>query len=252
MGNSESQPVRNVDKRTARRDHAPKFKGAITSYRQGIWGAAPKDADIGTDSLFHSANDALRVAVRRRPFFKHELDQGEFDVVSCERRRITVHDCRLHPDCRRLFVDHKCVCSLATPGAKRRVGPEPVREWSTPPPPCHPGPRPPAPPPHPTPHTPLASWRVASRSHSRPLEPRRANASGRFGSIVCTTRRRTRSKSTARASRRSSSAPHAPPTHRPFSCTARRAAARRLRCAPSLRRRRTRSSDASTRRRATT
>lgn len=107
MGNSESQPVRNVDKRTARRDHAHLFKGAITSYRQGIWGTPPKDGDLGRDHLIHDPGDALRVAVRRRPFFKHELDQGEFDVVSCEKRKITVHDCRLYPDCRRLYVEHK-------------------------------------------------------------------------------------------------------------------------------------------------
>ena len=47
------------------------------------------------------------VAVRRRPFFKHERDQGEFDVVSCAKRKICVHDCRMYPDCRRLYVEHK-------------------------------------------------------------------------------------------------------------------------------------------------
>lgn len=108
MGNSESQPVRNVDKRTARRDHSHLFKGAITQFRQTIYGTNPADADDEKrNPLIHDPGDALRVAVRRRPFFKHELDQGEFDVVSCEKRRITVHDCRLHADCRRLFVEHK-------------------------------------------------------------------------------------------------------------------------------------------------
>ena len=33
MGNAESQPVRNVDKRTARRDHAPLFSSAVQRYR---------------------------------------------------------------------------------------------------------------------------------------------------------------------------------------------------------------------------
>ena len=112
MGNSESQPVKNVDKRTARRDHAHLFKGAITQYRQGVWsGGAPGDDEVSRDPLIHAPGDALRVAVRRRPFFKHELDQGEFDVVTCERRRITVHDCRLYPDCRRLYVEHMDVYS---------------------------------------------------------------------------------------------------------------------------------------------
>lgn len=107
MGNSESQPVRNVDKRTARRDHSHLFKGAITRYRQEVGGADPDAPEAMRDPLIHEPGDALRVAVRRRPFFKHELDQGEFDVVSCEMRRITVHDCRLYADCRRLYVEHK-------------------------------------------------------------------------------------------------------------------------------------------------
>ena len=108
MGNSESQPVRNVDTRTARRDHAHLFKGGITRFRQEIYGTHPADMeDSSRDPLIHAPGDALRVAVRRRPFFKHELDQGEFDVVSCERRRITVHDCRLYSDCRRLYIEHK-------------------------------------------------------------------------------------------------------------------------------------------------
>jgi hypothetical protein len=105
MGNSESQPVRNVDKRTARRDHAHLFRGAITQYRQSHAGGLP--AELSRDPLLHDPGDALRVAVRRRPFFKHELDQGEFDVVSCETRKITVHDCRLYADCRRMFVEHR-------------------------------------------------------------------------------------------------------------------------------------------------
>ena len=107
MGNAESQPVRNTDKRTARRDHAHKFKGAITMYRQEHGGAPPGVGDLERNPLIHDPGDALRVAVRRRPFFKHELDQGEFDVVSCETRKITVHDCRLYPDCRRMYVEHK-------------------------------------------------------------------------------------------------------------------------------------------------
>ena len=45
MGNAESQPVRNVDKRTARRDHAPKFISAISDYRyeNGLLGECTGD-----------------------------------------------------------------------------------------------------------------------------------------------------------------------------------------------------------------
>ena len=100
MGNAESQPVRNVDKRTARRDHAPRFKGEITRFRQ-----------LGVAALLeeHAApNRQVRVCVRRRPIFSHELRAGEFDVLTCaeDARSIAVHDCRMHADCRRLYCNH--------------------------------------------------------------------------------------------------------------------------------------------------
>ena len=36
MGNAESQPVRNVDKRTARRDHASIFEAAVQRFKQAL------------------------------------------------------------------------------------------------------------------------------------------------------------------------------------------------------------------------
>ena len=38
MGNAESQPVRNVDKRTARRDNSAQFNAAIWKYRANVLG----------------------------------------------------------------------------------------------------------------------------------------------------------------------------------------------------------------------
>lgn len=107
MGNSESQPVRNVDKRSARRDHAHLFKEAIYRYRQEHMAAVPTYP--ANSSLIHDPSDALRVgascdqtakptsaqlpvakskristaltlAVRRRPLFPRESEQNEFDV----------------------------------------------------------------------------------------------------------------------------------------------------------------------------
>ena len=103
MGNAESQPVRNVDKRTARRDHAPLFKGALSRYRFELQQAADAASEADADDL---SSGRLRVAVRRRPIFPHETGAGEFDVVSCKHKNIVIHDCRMHPDCRRLFVSH--------------------------------------------------------------------------------------------------------------------------------------------------
>ena len=108
MGNAESQPVRNVDKRTARRDHAPLFRGAITAFRQQHCGERVAADD---DAQPPQRLERVQVAVRRRPIFPHELKEGEFDVLTCPGRRevsdsIVVHDARMHPDCAHLFINH--------------------------------------------------------------------------------------------------------------------------------------------------
>ena len=63
MGNSESQPVRNVDKRTARRDHAHLFKGAITKFRQD------HEGDVGPQPLEPTAGNREKPA--RQHFLRH-------------------------------------------------------------------------------------------------------------------------------------------------------------------------------------
>ena len=108
MGNAESQPVRNVDKRTARRDFAHLFKGALTRYRQNVLvdgGGAAAEGPVPVDWEDRGGRH-LRIAVRRRPIFPHETNAGEFDVVTCTPTEVTIHDCRMHPDCRRLYVGH--------------------------------------------------------------------------------------------------------------------------------------------------
>ena len=118
MGNAESQPVRNVDKRTARRDHAPKFMGAIAQYRydNGLLGEDAHERQPTEGAVEHGDGDScqgegagtsrLRVCVRQRPIFNHETKAGEFDVLSSDRRAMVVHDCRTEADCRRLFIAH--------------------------------------------------------------------------------------------------------------------------------------------------
>ena len=109
MGNAESQPIRNVDKRTARRDNALQYNQAIWNYRAHVLGPLkPPEllpAELGPA---HSDNGSasVRVCIRRRPIFPHEMKAGEFDVVSCDGRAIVVHDCRLRPDCRNLIINH--------------------------------------------------------------------------------------------------------------------------------------------------
>eukprot|EP00962_Isochrysis_galbana_P001553 scaffold400_cov125-Isochrysis_galbana.AAC.2 len=110
MGNSESQPIRNVDKRTARRDNALQYNQAIWNYRADVLGPLqPPDlaeAELAGDAASGSSA-SVRVCIRRRPIFSHEVRAGEFDVLSCSAgRSIVVHDCRLRPDCRNLIINH--------------------------------------------------------------------------------------------------------------------------------------------------
>ena len=104
MGNSESSnPVRNMDKRTARREYRTDFMRAISNYRSQL---------VGLKQKIHSVDDNwgdgnIKVFVRKRPIFKHELDAYEFDVATCTTHdKIVVHDARMHNDMKRQLMNH--------------------------------------------------------------------------------------------------------------------------------------------------
>ena len=47
----------------------------------------------------------VRVVVRKRPIFEHEIDGHEFDVATClDARNVTIHDTRMHADMRRMLL----------------------------------------------------------------------------------------------------------------------------------------------------
>lgn len=112
MGNNESNPIRNMDKRTARRENSKAFMTAITAYRA----RASKNSNNNNNNNHQSSRDLtwandndqnIRVCVRKRPIFKHEVEDFEFDVVSAiNGRQAVVHDGRMHTDMRRQFMDH--------------------------------------------------------------------------------------------------------------------------------------------------
>jgi kinesin family protein 2/24 len=64
----------------------------------------PFAAPPGT-AVAHPASN-LKVCIRKRPFFPHEHQAGEFDVISCLPERVVVHDARMQPDMRNMFVNH--------------------------------------------------------------------------------------------------------------------------------------------------
>ena len=81
MGNAESNPVRNMDKRTARRTHAISFQRAIAMSRRR--GGEPafsvsEGPRSSSSSSCGGSGGSVRVFVRKRPIHDAELD-AEFD-----------------------------------------------------------------------------------------------------------------------------------------------------------------------------
>ena len=105
MGNSESSnPIRNMDKRTARREYRADFTRAITEYRR-------RNIATGRGIIKRNSGDwfdgNIKVFVRKRPIFKHELDGYEFDVATCTTEdTIVIHDARMHNDMKRQIMNH--------------------------------------------------------------------------------------------------------------------------------------------------
>ena len=111
MGNAQGNPIRNIDKRTARREYKDTFQRAILKYQldNGIDPSVPrKDLEkrilnFGDGGSGSSSN--VRVVVRKRPIFEHEIDGHEFDVATClDARNVTIHDTRMHADMRRMLL----------------------------------------------------------------------------------------------------------------------------------------------------
>mmetsp|Transcript_2379 Transcript_2379/g.5492 ORF Transcript_2379/g.5492 Transcript_2379/m.5492 type:complete len:813 (+) Transcript_2379:158-2596(+) len=122
MGAAESV-VRNVDKRTARRENRKAFIEGIAQFRaqhQLLQGEnanqgpeASSDAGSARDvqNAANHTNDEdqmVRVFVRKRPIFPHELEQKEFDVISSDKTHgeLFVHDARMEADMKGRFLNH--------------------------------------------------------------------------------------------------------------------------------------------------
>jgi len=108
MGQTESNPVRNLDKRTARRQYRTAFSNAVTRYRADDlhhYNTVPQDATAQEPT---DESRPVQCFIRKRPIFPRELKAREFDVVSCgaNRRRCTVHDARMKMDMRNRMMTH--------------------------------------------------------------------------------------------------------------------------------------------------
>ncbi|KAG2381700.1 hypothetical protein C9374_006084 [Naegleria lovaniensis] len=84
----------NIDKRSYRREHSELYMKLIQYYRDGM----DDDAQSPTSSEQQaSSEDVVKVFIRKRPMFERDLKAGEYDVVTCKKHDIIVHDCRMHP-----------------------------------------------------------------------------------------------------------------------------------------------------------
>ena len=110
MGSNESNPVRNIDKRTARREYRTQFIQAIDDFRASPRVKREEKESEGSNKvplLEWKEGETIRVCVRKRPIFDYELENSEFDVVSCiARRKAVIHDARMQADMKHRFMNH--------------------------------------------------------------------------------------------------------------------------------------------------
>lgn len=88
---------KNVDKRTARKEHRDEFGDAIARIRNGLMQLVPQTKKA-RPSLKKGGIQRIHVYVRKRPVLEHEQKKGEFDVVTIgDDGHVFVHDCRMYP-----------------------------------------------------------------------------------------------------------------------------------------------------------
>lgn len=105
MGNTESNPVKNIDKRTARREYHLDFSNAIAKYRSRL------QTDLDIDQLggkYRARDGEISVCVRKRPINKSEVDCCEFDVITtlADQKSLVVHDARMGSDMKTQYIEH--------------------------------------------------------------------------------------------------------------------------------------------------
>jgi kinesin family member 2/24 len=105
----QTQSLKNLDKRTARREYKEDFSKAISLFRDHVrcnrhlpcLQTSAEQEEITVHS------DKILVNVRKRPLFEAESINSEFDVVSCVTpETVIVHDARLDSDMKTQLLRH--------------------------------------------------------------------------------------------------------------------------------------------------
>ena len=115
---------RNLDKRTARIRFSSHFKTFVNEYREtlGTLNVNYNHREVRYDDNAASCRtwNGVSVFVRKRPIFKHELQNNDYDVVSVESSKdadhdsVVLHSCTMHPNMKTmLHKPVKYLCSAA-------------------------------------------------------------------------------------------------------------------------------------------
>lgn len=95
----EEQGRQMFDKRLLRRRHKEEFMENLSSWRE-------QHLQDNSNQSSEAAPSRVRVCVRKRPLFDHEVQADEFDVISVRDAEVVVHNCLTKADLRSLFVSH--------------------------------------------------------------------------------------------------------------------------------------------------
>ncbi len=93
-----------MDKRTARREYKDDFMRGIENYQRKY--LSKKETIAENTKVDYWQEGDIKVFVRKRPIFNHEIASGEFDVVTCLSNKVIVHDARMHADMKREMIHH--------------------------------------------------------------------------------------------------------------------------------------------------
>lgn len=108
----QSQSLKNLDKRTARREYRADFSRAIDTFRDQIEQSRHLPClqpNTSRDYIEDESawQDKIQVNIRKRPLSDAEFQNSEFDVISCvTSQTIMVHDARLDSDMKTQLLRH--------------------------------------------------------------------------------------------------------------------------------------------------
>lgn len=89
------------DKRLLRRGYRAQFEDHLD-----CWRGRSAQQYVGPPGRLDDPTAHVRVCVRKRPIFQHEVQEEEYDVVTVRGDEAVIHNCLTKPDLKTLYVHH--------------------------------------------------------------------------------------------------------------------------------------------------